>query len=459
MKRKYFGTDGIRGVANTVLTPELAMSLGRAAGMWLQESGGAPRIVIGRDTRKSGPMLEMALSAGFNSAGVDVVSLGVAPTPTVSFVARNGNFGLGLVVSASHNPFPDNGIKLVGHNGHKLPDEVELLIEQFMEKDLEKPIGGDIGTVIQDSSHFEPYLAYLQTIIPGGLNGMTVAMDCANGAAATLGPEILRRLGAVIFVIGDSPDGVNINENGGATKPENIQALTQSTGAAIGVAFDGDADRAVFSDNKGRLINGDRTIGMWAAHELEMGRLNPKAIVGTVMSNGGFEHFVASRGIDLVRTPVGDKYVSQKINELGAQIGGEQSGHIIFPKHGPTGDGLVTMLEVLRVMKESGRDAASIYEDYESWPQVLINMEVADRSTWNDGEMVQSALEHATKDLVGHGRINVRCSGTQPIVRVMVEADTYGLRDLVAASVVGAITKEAGGKIYSRVDLTHALGD
>ena len=459
MSRKHFGTDGIRGVANTVVTPELAMSLGRAAGIWLRESGGVPRIVIGRDTRKSGPMLGMAMSAGFNSAGVDVVSLGVAPTPTVSFTVRNGDFGLGVIISASHNPFPDNGIKLVAHNGHKLPDEVELLIEQWMEKDSARPTGGDIGSLTQDSSLFEPYLAYLETIIPGGLQGMTVAVDGANGAAATLGPEILRRLGAEIFVTGDTPDGVNINELGGATKPETIQALTQSTGAAIGVAFDGDADRAVFSDNQGRLINGDRTIGMWAAHELAMGRLNPKAVVGTVMSNGGFEHFVASRGIDLVRTPVGDKYVSQKISELGAQIGGEQSGHIIFPKHGPTGDGLVTMLEVLRVMKESSRDAASIYEDYESWPQALINMEVADRSTWNDGELVQTALEQATKDLVGHGRINVRCSGTQPIVRVMVEADTYDLRDLVAASVVGAITREAGGKIYSRVDLTHALGD
>ncbi len=459
MSRKHFGTDGIRGVANKVLTPELAMSLGRAAGMWLRESGGVPRIVVGRDTRKSGPMLGMALSAGFNSAGVDVVSLGVAPTPTVSYVARNGEFGLGVIISASHNPFPDNGIKLVGHNGHKLPDEVELLIEQYMELDFDRPVGGSVGSLTQDSTLFEPYLAYLETIIPGGLAGMTVAVDGANGAAASLGPEILRRLGAEIFVVGDAPDGVNINEFGGATKPATIQALTQSTGAAIGVAFDGDADRAVFSDNKGRLINGDRTIGMWAAHELAMGRLNPKSVVGTVMSNGGFEHFVASRGIDLVRTPVGDKYVSQKISELGAQIGGEQSGHIIFPKHGPTGDGLVTMLEVLRVMKESGRDAASIYEDYESWPQVLVNMEVADRSTWNDGEMVQDALEQATMDLVGHGRINVRSSGTQAIVRVMVEADTYELRDLVAATVVGALTKEAGGKIYSRVDLTHALGD
>lgn len=460
MSRKHFGTDGIRGVANKGLKPELAMALGRAAGRWLREqSGGVPRIVVGRDTRKSGPMLGMALSAGFNSAGVDVVSLGVAPTPAVSFVARTGEFGLGVIISASHNPFPDNGIKLVGHDGRKLPDEVEAEIESFMETDEERPIGGSIGSLTQNAGLLEDYLSFLEKIIPGGLKGISVAVDCAHGAAYDLGPEILRRLGAEVFVVGDAPDGVNINEFGGATKPETIQELTKSTGATLGVAFDGDADRAVFSDSRGRLINGDRTIGLWASHELKMGRLNPKAVVGTVMSNGGFEHFVASKGIHLERTPVGDKYVSQKITALGAQIGGEQSGHIIFPKHGPTGDGLVTMLEVLRVIKESGRDAATIYEDYESWPQILVNMEVADRSTWNDGELVQTALEQATKDLVGHGRINVRASGTQPIVRVMVEADTYDLRDLVAASVVCAITKEAGGKIYSRVDLTHALGD
>ncbi len=459
MSRKHFGTDGIRGVANQQLTPELAMALGRAAGLWLKQSGGVPRIVVGRDTRKSGPMLGMALSAGFNSAGVDVVSLGVAPTPAVSYVARTGEFGLGVIISASHNPYPDNGIKLVGHDGRKLPDQVELDIENLMDSNAERPTGGDVGNLIQDAGLLNDYLDSIEKIIPSGLKGISVAVDCANGAASLLGPEILRRLGAEIFVTGDQPDGVNINEFGGATKPETIQELTQKTGAHLGVAFDGDADRAVFADNKGRLINGDRTIGLWASHELKMGRLNPKSVVGTVMRNGGFEHFVASNGIHLERTPVGDKYVSQKITELGAQIGGEQSGHIIFPKHGPTGDGIVTMLEVLRVIVESGRDAASIYEDYESWPQILVNMEVADRSTWNDGELVQTALEQATKDLVGHGRINVRASGTQPIVRVMVEADTYDLRDLVAASVVGAITKEAGGKIYSRVDLTHALGD
>ena len=226
MSRKHFGTDGIRGVANQQLTPELAMSLGRAAGFWLRQSGGVPRIVVGRDTRVSGPMLGMALSAGFNSAGVDVVSLGVAPTPAVSFVARTGEFGLGVIISASHNPFPDNGIKLVGHDGRKLPDEVELEIEKFMEMEFDRPIGGSIGSLVQDATLLEGYLTFLQAIIPNGLDGMNVAVDCAHGAASALGPEILRRLGANVFVAGDQPDGVNINEHGGATKPETIQNLT-----------------------------------------------------------------------------------------------------------------------------------------------------------------------------------------------------------------------------------------
>jgi phosphoglucosamine mutase len=459
VSRKFFGTDGIRGVANQKLTAEMALSLGMAAGRYLIETGGTRRVVIGRDTRKSGPMLGMALAAGFNAAGVDVVAVGVATTPAVSFAARTGEFGLGVIISASHNPFPDNGIKLVGHDGCKLRDDVELRIEQLMEETFERPIAGGVGSFTQSPELLGAYADMLVGLIPGGLGGMKVAVDGSHGAAYALGPEVLRRLGAEIVVCGDAPDGVNINEFGGATKPEVVQELTKSSGSLVGVAFDGDADRAVFSDGKGRLINGDRTIGIWAEHAQAQGKLQPATVVGTVMSNGGFEHYMSLKGIHLERTPVGDKYVAQKIAETGALIGGEQSGHIIFPNHGPTGDGLITCLELLRVFKESGRDASSYYDAYEPWPQLLVNMEVADRSTWNDGELVLSALENASKDLAGHGRINVRASGTQPIVRVMVEADSYDLRDLVAASVVGAITKEAGGKIYSRVDLTHALGD
>lgn len=300
-------------------------------------------------------MLGAALASGFCSVGVDVVTLGVAPTPTIAYIARTGEFGMGGIISASHNPAPDNGIKFVGHDGRKLPDEVELQIEALMEPLQDPPTGEGVGTMHASRDGVEEYLQMLAGIVPERLEGMRVALDAAHGAAYELGPEILERLGATVSLVGVSPDGMNINAEGGATKPDTIQSFTQQSGSDVGVAFDGDADRAVFSDEKGALINGDRTIGIWAAHYQGSGELYPPTVVGTVMSNGGFEQYVVSRGIKLERTPVGDKYVAQKIDETGALIGGEQSGHIIFPRRGPTGDGLVTMLELLRVLKLEGR--------------------------------------------------------------------------------------------------------
>jgi phosphoglucosamine mutase len=459
MSRKLFGTDGIRGVANEKLTPELVFSIAQAAGVWLQNSSETPAAVVGMDTRRSGPMLESAVAAGLCSAGISVLCLGVAPTPTVSYVARTGPFGLGIILSASHNPAPDNGIKLVGHDGKKLSDAVELDIENLSGKEFSRPTGALVGPILRDNRPLLDYLDMLERIVPEGLQGMKIAVDCSNGAASILGPEILRRLGADVSVVGDTPDGLNINLGFGATKPETIQEFTVRSHADIGVAFDGDADRVVFSDEAGRLINGDRTIAIWAVHQQRLNALNPPIVVGTVMSNGGFERFMTLRGIRVERTPVGDKYVAQKLNESGARIGGEQSGHIIFPEHGPTGDGLVTMLELLRVLKTEGRPASSYYDEYQPWPQLLVNMEVADRETWSHGAGVQKAIGEGTARLEGHGRINVRPSGTQPMIRVMVEADTYELRDSVVDSIVQAMTEEAGGKIYSQVDLTHALGD
>jgi len=456
LSRKHFGTDGIRGVANQKLTPELAFSLGQGAGRYLVETGQVRRVAIGRDTRRSGPMLGAAMASGLCSVGVDVVTLGVVPTPTVSYIARTGDFGLGVIISASHNPAPDNGIKLVGHDGKKLPDEVELSIEDRMERALEsRPVGGEVGYLAPSRDGVESYLEFLESVVPERLDGMKVALDAAHGAAYELGPAILARLGAQVSVTGVSPDGLNINAEGGATKPETIQEFTQSTGSEIGVAFDGDADRAVFSDEKGRLINGDRTIGIWAVHH----RVEPAVVVGTVMSNGGFEAYLTRCGIALERTPVGDKYVAQRIVETGAKVGGEQSGHIIFPNRQPTGDGLVTMLELLRVLKLEGRAASSFYDDYEPWPQLLVNVEVADRATWSQGERVSAILTSSEQALAGRGRLNVRASGTQPMIRVMVEADNHDLRDQVAKDILDALESEAGGRVYSRVDLTYALGD
>ncbi len=459
MSRKLFGTDGIRGVANEKLTPELAFGVAQAAGIRLVASGLEARSVIGMDTRQSGPMLEAAVCSGLASAGVSVVSLGVAPTPAVSFVARTGPFGLGVIISASHNPAPDNGIKFVGHDGNKLPDGVELEIESLVGQSFPRPTAARVGSISRDDQPLETYLEMLENVVPERLDGMRVAVDSAHGAAYRLGPEVLRRLGAETLSIGDQPDGININAEGGATKPETVQEFTLETGAQIGVAFDGDADRAVFSDEKGRLINGDRTIGIWALHRQRLNSLSPAVVVGTVMSNGGFEHYLAGSGIKLERTPVGDKYVSQRIAETGALVGGEQSGHIIFPHRGPTGDGLITMLELLRVLRIEGRPASSYFDEYEPWPQILVNIEVADRDTWNHSPAVNEAIEGAAETLDGHGRINVRASGTQPMIRVMIEADSYELRDDLVSDIVAVLQREAGGKVYGRVDLTHALGD
>jgi len=457
MARQYFGTDGVRGVANKKLTPELAMKLGKAAGRWMIQTNQVRRAVIGMDTRRSGPMLGAALAAGLNSVGIDVVMIGVAPTPTIAFVARTGEYGLGAIVSASHNPAPDNGIKFVGHDGCKLADEVEELMESLLEVSDEGPTGAGVGSLTTDRSEIAGYMQLLESVVPERLDGMKVVVDAAHGAAYELGPEILRILGAEITVIGAAPDGMNINAEGGATKPDTVQKLTQELGADIGVAFDGDADRCVFSDDKGRLINGDRTIGIWAAHYQQSNELDPAVVVGTVMSNGGFDAYMTSRNITLERTPVGDKYVAQKIKETGALVGGEQSGHIIFPRRGPTGDGLVTMLELLRVLKREGRAASSFYDDYEPWPQVMINIGVSSTDQWK--KKISAELEHADVALLGRGRVVVRPSGTQPVIRVMVEADEYELRDQVAEAIVEAMVRELGGEVHGRVDLTYALGD
>lgn len=457
MSRKHFGTDGVRGIANKELTPELAFSLGQAAGRWLVLGGQPRRAVLGRDTRRSGTMLEAALAAGLCSTGIDVVSIGVAPTPAIAYVARMGEYGLGGIVSASHNPAPDNGIKFVGHDGRKLPDDEEEKIEELMGLVPDRPTGAGVGTYSNDLHELESYIEFLVGVVPERLEGMRVAVDAAHGAAYEIGPEVLRRLGADVILTGVSPDGMNINSEGGATKPDFIQELTKSTEASIGVAFDGDADRAVFSDEKGRLVNGDRTIGIWAAHYQQRGELDPPTVVGTVMSNGGFEAYVRSLGIQLERTPVGDKYVAQRIVQTGALIGGEQSGHIIFPRRGPTGDGLVTMLELFRVLRVEGRPTSSFYDDYEPYPQVMINVGVASKEEWQT--RIAPELSSGERALEGHGRLLVRPSGTQPVIRVMVEADAYPLRDEVAESIVSAMARELGGHVEGRVDLTYALGD
>lgn len=460
MSRNYFGTDGIRGIANRKLTPELAFKVGLAAGIYIKQQGLHPKAVLGRDTRRSGPMLGAALASGFCSAGVDVLSLDVVPTGCVSFVAQTGGYGLGSVISASHNPAPDNGIKLIGHDGRKLPDEAEEAIECLM-KNLpnQRPEGGGVGALTSSRDEVERYMAHLETIVPERLEGIRVVVDCAHGAAYEIGPEILRRLGARVEMIGCLPDGMNINSACGATKPHAVQAETKAERPHIGVAFDGDADRAVFSDEQGRLINGDRTMALWCAHWCKHGGLVPATVVGTVMSNTGFERYMIEQGIHLERTPVGDKHVSAKLVALKAKVGGEQSGHIIFSHRSPTGDGLITALEVLRVIKREGRSASEFYGEFENWPQLLVNVILPSLEGWDRHKALVAARQDAETAIHGHGRVIVRASGTQPMVRVMVEADCSELRDNVADSIVGTMETALGGKVYGRVDLTSELGE
>lgn len=456
LKKKYFGTDGVRGVANAKLTPELAFAIGQAAGRLLKKNGATPRAAIGRDTRRSGPMLGAALAAGFNSAGIDTIVLGVAPTPAIAYVTRFGEFGLGAVISASHNPAPDNGIKLISSTGSKVSDEFELELESLLYSEFpDRPVGAEVGRLITDRSALSAYEDFLVGLVPERLEGMKIAVDCANGAAYEIAPRVLERLGAEVLTLHNEPDGDNINFHCGATHPETVQNYVVSSASAVGVAFDGDADRAVFSDDKGRLINGDRTIAMWADHW----KVDPPVVVGTVMSNSGFERYMASKGIRLERAKVGDKYVSEQISTTGAKIGGEQSGHIIFPAHGPTGDGLVTALELFRVIKRENQLASAFFDRFENWPQLLVNIEVADRETWDKVPEVQAAIEAANEKLSSNGRLNVRASGTQPMIRVMVESESAETRDAVAKDLVECLQKYAGGKVYSQVDLTHALGD
>lgn len=457
---RFFGTDGVRGVANQKVTPELAFKIGAAAGRRLIEQGRGALALVGRDTRRSGPMLGAAVASGLCSAGVSVKALGIVPTGCVSWAVRSSAASLGVVVSASHNPAPDNGIKLIAEDGRKLPADEERWIEERLDQPhLDRPTGADVGWLESDSQLTEAYLEWLMGHVPEGLAGLRIAVDAGNGAAYQMGPELFRRLGAEVVVIGDRPDGTNINADGGATKPEAVQELTRKAEFDVGVAFDGDADRAVFADSEGRLINGDRTMALWCAHWRREGRMEPPVVVGTVMSNGGFEAYMARQGVRLERTEVGDKHVSAALEHLGARIGGEQSGHIIFPESLPTGDGLLTALEVFRVLKREGQPASRFFGDFESWPQLLVNVGVSSKEGWSEQTRVQDALSRAQEKLNGRGRVNVRPSGTQPMIRVMVEAEEVGLRDSVADDIVEALTTSLGGEIYSRVDLTHALGD
>lgn len=450
-----FGTDGVRGVANQSLTPEFALNLGIAVGRYLAAHGLPMRIALGRDTRKSGPMLGAAFVAGAISTGADCAAMGVVPTGGVSWVTRTGGFGCGVVISASHNPAPDNGIKLFGGDGAKATAAMEEWVQGALGADWgPRPTGAGVGQLIQSRDWVDQYEAWLITLVPERLDGLSVVLDAAHGSGYELAPRVLRNLGASVMEIGTEPDGMNINAEGGATKPQVVQDAAMRRGA-MGVALDGDADRAVFSDEQGRLINGDRTMAAWAGHW----HPEPNVVVGTIMSNGGFAAYLEAQGVGLERVGVGDKYVSRKMSEIGGKIGGEQSGHLIFAERGPTGDGLVTMLEFLRVLARSGGSASALSDAFENYPQLMANVAVANKDGWEENAAISAVIGEAQTALADGGRVVVRASGTQPMIRVMLEGPDREAVDRELKRIVAVMEREIGGHVEGWVDLTHSLGD
>ena len=424
---KLFGTDGVRGEANVVLTAELAYQLGRAAAYVLKRDGIPGKenaMVIGKDTRISGDMLEASLIAGICSTGVNVYQAGVIPTPGVAVLTRMLNSMAGVVISASHNPYQDNGIKFFSPLGTKLPDEVESAIEAVIAdglKDVPSPSGAEIGRVIAYPEGAEKYSDFLQRKVDGDFGGLRVVADCANGAASFIAPKLLRSLGADLTAISCRPDGININNNCGSTHLEQLQKAVQEQQADLGIAYDGDADRLLAVDQNGRVVDGDRLLLIFGSYLEKQGLLAENTVVITVMSNMGLKIALKEKGIKTLETKVGDRYVIEGMKESGAVLGGEQSGHIVFGLDNTTGDGILSSLKLLQIVKQSGKTLAELADEMEQYPQILINVRVKDKNGWEEKAEIRQAIETAQAELADTGRILVRASGTENLLRVMVE--------------------------------------
>ena len=421
---KLFGTDGVRGVANKGLTPELAFRLGRAGAAVLAGNSGRVRVVVGRDTRISGDMLEAALVAGICSVGGEVLKVGVIPTPAVAWLTRDLEADAGVVISASHNPVADNGIKFFSASGYKLPDPVEEEIERLVlspADDLPRPVGVELGRVREVPDAPERYIAYVCGTAGRGLSGLRVVLDCANGAACRVAPAIFQRLGARVALLHNEPDGTNINVRCGSTHPESLQAEVLARGATVGLAFDGDADRVIAVDEKGQIVDGDAIMTILALYRQEQGGLPGGQVVVTVMSNYGLHQTLTAAGLRVQQTRVGDRYVLEEMLKSGAILGGEQSGHIILLEHNTTGDGLITGVQLLQVMAATGRSLSELAGVMPHLPQLLVNIRVADREAAMDHPGLLAAVAAAREQLAGRGRVLVRPSGTEPIIRLMVE--------------------------------------
>jgi phosphoglucosamine mutase len=441
---RYFGTDGVRGVANRDLTAELALDLSVAAAHVLGDVGAfeghRPVAVVGRDPRASGEFLSAAVVAGLASAGVDVVDLGVLPTPAVAHMAEALDVDLGVMISASHNPMPDNGIKFFARGGHKLDDALEDAIERRLREAWDRPTGPGVGRVRREARPTDRYVEHVLATLPDRLDGLRVVVDCAHGAAYRVAPEALRRAGADVVVIGAEPDGRNINDGYGSTHLGPLQAAVREHGAHVGVALDGDADRCLAVDERGEPMDGDQILAVLALAMRERGRLHDDTVVVTVMSNLGFRQAMEREGVRVVDTAVGDRYVLEAMKAKGYSLGGEQSGHVIMLDHATTGDGLLTALHLLARLAGLGRPASELAGVMDRLPQVLVNVTGVDRSGVGTCEPLRDAVAAAQRDLDGTGRVLLRPSGTEPLVRVMVEAPTHdeaesvarGLADVVA---------------------------
>lgn len=475
MKGRLFGTDGVRGVANADLSPDLAMTLGRAAATVLARAGtGRPRVLIGRDTRASGELLEAALAAGLMAAGADVVSLGVMTTPGVSFLTAALGAHAGAVISASHNPPEYNGIKFFDATGRKLPDDQENAIEELVavlgrsgegaadragaagpaaagEDGVPAPIGGAVGRWAEEPRAGERYVEHLCAAVSADVGGLKVVLDCAHGAATRWAPAVWHRLGASVTVLNDRPDGTNINVGCGSTAPQQLAAAVRERGADLGLAFDGDADRVIAVDERGRVVDGDAILAVLALDLDARGRLSGRTVVATVMSNLGLERALAAAGLRLVRTQVGDRHVFEAMEQGGYVLGGEQSGHIILRHHALTGDGILTGLALADVMVRTGKPLSQLAARVQPVPQVLVNVPVARRDGWEGEPGIRAAVAAARERLGGSGRVLVRASGTEPLIRVMVEGDDEALVRRLADDIAGAIRRAlaeplAGGR-------------
>lgn len=451
MARTLFGTDGIRGVAGEYpLDRKTANAVGAALGKWVRRSKQEPQVVIGMDTRESGPWIAAEVAGGLESQEVSVNFAGITTTPGVAYLAKNGPFAAGVMISASHNPYRDNGIKLIGHSGYKLPDQQEETLETEIFALLRDGGESSPTTLRVDTGLDRTYIQHLASTLPQGLAGLRIVCDCANGSASALAPELFERLGARVRTTHCSPDGRNINLNCGSLHLDVLRQAVLEESADVGVAFDGDADRALFVSRSGKIVDGDAVLLVTARYLKNQGRLacgeGPPAVVATVMSNLGLERALASHGIRLIRTPVGDKYVLEEMIRIGAVLGGEQSGHVIFHQFATTGDGMLTALRVFEVMRASGTGLDELTSELQVYPQRLVNVRVRERKPMEELPGVKAAIRDAEKSFGDTGRVLVRFSGTEPLARVMVEGPDLERVEKFANHIASEIRAELGAE-------------